>query len=278
MQEELTGNVPRVDFVINVFERTYREILQPGQIQARIAPHGFPFQKRVVLINNVDDRNDVVMRLAPLLASGEITDTYFIEDRLSETLRSAGVSKAELKKTIHYTDCSLVAIFLPGSPYLLYSDADVHLLNSVDWITPALQLMQADRRIAIANPDWTQSTLKAETREMTNGFALGYGFSDQLYLLDRKEFARPIYRHWVPISWRYPLSHLSPVFEQRVDSYMRLQGRLRATSTNVRYGHLAEEGQGYPAMSTKGRFKRKLMTILLKLCQLTPGDNPRYHI
>ncbi len=271
-------NLQSVDFVTNVFERTYRDVLQPGQIERRVAPHGFRFAKRVVLVNNVNDRADVLSLLDPLLASGEVTEAHFVADRLDAVLEQAGLLRTEIEKTIHYTDCALVGIFLPGSPYILYSDADVHLAESRDWISPALLLMQQDERVAVANPDWTPSTLDSERRESTGDFSLSYGFSDQLFLVRRGEFAAPIYKNWAPISWRYPLSHVVPIFEQRVDSYMRIRHRLRATYVRTCYFHGGDEGAGYRVMGTTMKWKRRLMQGVVKLCQLTPGSNPIYHV
>jgi len=277
MSLPIAANSPSVDFVLNVFERTYRDLLQPGIIASRVARHSYPFAKIIVLVNNVDSRAEVNSFLTPLIANGEITAAYFVADRLAEALRETHLSLAKLHRTIHYTDCALVAIFLPGSPYMLYSDADVLLAEPHNWITPALQILQRDPRVAVVNPNWTPSTLQHEAREYAGDFALGYGFSDQLFLISRAEFRRPIYQDWAPVSWRYPLSHVTPIFEQRVDAYMRVNRRLRATYTKARYIHDADEGVSYRHMGFAAKWKRRFMYALMSLGELTPGRDPRYH-
>jgi hypothetical protein len=267
-----------VDYVINVFERSYREVLKPGSLRARSAEHCYPFRRIVVLVNNVDDREHVSAMLEALLASGEITEAHFVCDWLDHALSVTNLSRDEIRSSIHYTDCSLVAVVLAGSPYLLYSDADVHLTEPADWISPSLELMHTDHRVAVANPEWTPSTLHQETRERSGDFALGYGFSDQLYLLRRDEFARPIYKHSALVSWRYPLCHRAPVFEQRVDAYMRCFRRLRATSTRVAYRHTGDEGAGYSNMAQFDRWRRRFMHGVMWLASKMPGEDPRYHI
>lgn len=269
---------PSVDFVVNVFERTYRRMLQPGHISAMWKSHVFPFTNKVVLVNNVVDRTAVEALLAPLLVSKEITGYYFVQDLLDSTLSQAGLTRKEIQKTIHYTDCSLVATFLPDSPFLVYSDADVVLKEPVDWINPGLKLMEQDKRIAVVNPDWNPSTLKEEAREFKDHFGIGYGFSDHIFLISRKEFARPIYRHRTPISRRYPFSHIAPIFEQRVDSYLRVHGRLRATYTPSIYLHVAEEGATYAKESLGVRIKRLSNKVIVRLCQLIPGNDPRFSL
>jgi hypothetical protein len=274
----VADQAPSVDFVLNVFERTYRSMLQPGHISAMWKSQVFPFTNKVVLVNNILDRGLVESLLAPLLASNEITAYYFVQDLLDSTLSQAGLTRKEIQKTIHYTDCILVATFLPGSPFLVYCDADVVLKEPVDWISPGLTLMEQDKRIAVVNPDWNPSTLKEEAREFKDHFGIGYGFSDQIFLVSRQEFARPIYRNRAPISRRYPLSHLAPVFEQMVDSYMRLHGRLRATYTPSVYLHVAEEGATYAKMNIGERLGRLSNTAIVRLCQLIPGNDPRFSL
>jgi hypothetical protein len=267
-----------VDFVTNVFERTYRKVLQPGVIAGRVADHRFAFAKRVVLVNNVTDSAAVEELLRPLVASGEITEYYSVSALLESALNKVGLSRQAIEKTIHYTDCSLVAVTLCGSSHLLYSDADVFLREAQNWIEPALQLMETDKRVAIANPKWVTSEVNPEMREAKGDFNLGYGFSDQLYLLRREEFSKPIYRHFIPISYRYPLSHISPIFEQRVDAYMRANGRLRATYQLATYVHDDEEGVGYRRAKPLIELKRKVIKAAVKLCGLLPTNDPRFSL
>jgi len=265
-----------VDFVTNVFERTYRKVLQPGVIAARVADHQFAFARRVVLVNNVTDSAAVEKLLGPLVASGEITEYYFVSALLESALNQVGLRRIEIEKTIHYTDCSLVAVTLCGSSHLLYSDADVFLREPQNWIEPGLQLMATDKRVAVVNPKWVTSEVNPEMREAKGDFNLGYGFSDQLYLLRREEFSRPIYRHFVPISYRYPFSHISPIFEQRVDAYMRAKGRLRATYQLATYVHDDDEGAGYRRAKPLVKLKRKVIEAAVRFCEMLPGNDPRF--
>jgi hypothetical protein len=72
--------------------------------------------------------------------------------------------------------------------------------------------MASDPRIATANPNWTSDSLKVEAREYQADCAIGYGFSDQIFLLRRSEFAQPIYKFHAPISLRYPMSAMGRIF------------------------------------------------------------------
>jgi hypothetical protein len=275
-QEKMPQNQKAVDFVVNTFERTYRTVLAPGFMEGVIRSHCFPFAKRVLLINNVEDRDGAARMAQTLRQRGEITEFYFVSDLLDATLRAAGLTRKEIEPNVHYTDCSLVAIFLKGSDYVVYCDADVRLKPPCDWISPSLSIMERDPRIAVTNPNWQQQTLAAEAREFENGFGIGYGFSDQLYMVRRSEFAQPIYSFNAPISLRYPMSECGRIFEQRVDSYMRVKRRMRATFTAVSYEH--KDHASYPRLTSRTRLVKARNQAILRVIQLIPGRNPRYHV
>ena len=143
---------------------------------------------------------------------------------------------------------------LTGPPWVLHWDADVRLREPIDWVTPALVRADVDARIAVANPQsWFPGLAEREALAVSGGLAVGYGFSDQVFLARREDLARPIYRKTAPAAWRGPLSHVAPIFEQRVDAWMRRTGRLRCTVLAATYEHDAEFGAGYPDGGLRGR-------------------------
>ena len=235
-----------IDLVVNTFERTYRATLAPGVFPRIEADNRRLFARRVALINNVADAADARARADALVARGEIDAFVFVTDRLESALLTCGLTLAELGRIPHYSDCALVAVTLEGSPFLLYWDAEVRLDRPFDWADPAVELMEADRRVFVANPTSWRGEVEWSTFDHTGAFALSYGFSDAVFLGRRADFARPIYRDRCLISLRYPLSHIAADFEQRVDAHMRRHRRLRATHTGVVYRHPESEGGGYP--------------------------------
>jgi hypothetical protein len=276
MGDHMSEKYAAVDFIINVFERTYRDVLRPGGVNERASYHLYPFAKRVIVVNNVNDRQEVEGLLAVLVESGEVTEFYFVTLRLEESLQKAGLTLADIKKTMNYTGWALVAVCLTGSPYMVHCDADVFLDTPVDWITPSLELMHRDGRIAVANPNWANSSVDVESRETDGNFGIGYGFSDQIFLISRIEFARNVYKCWSPYSWRYPLSQYSAIFEQRVDAYMRSRRRMRATYKLATYVHPAE-GESHRKDSVTSKFKRSAMLFTMKLFKLLPLRDPRFN-
>jgi hypothetical protein len=173
----------------------------------------------------------------------------------------------------------LVAVTLKGSGYLLYWDAEVRLQKPVNWVCPAIELMGRDARIFVANPNWCwRPTLQRETLWEGEGFAFGYGFSDQLFLARGDELSRPIYGHRCLASLRYPLAHVEYTFENRVDAYMRTHRRLRATYLAAVYEHPQSEGAGYPGISCGERVRLVRNRCIVKLLRLLPSSNPCWRI
>jgi hypothetical protein len=231
-----------VDLVVNVFERTYRRALDTHVLVAVIEGNRHRFARRVVLINNVADPSDAARRAQRMLDGGQIDEFYFVGERLDHAMSMTGLGRRELEPLLHYSDGPLVAATLPGSPWFLYWDPESRLAEPCDWLTPALELMRRDRRVMVANPSWEprdasgrRPGLERETIETRDGFAIGQGFSDQVFLASRAALATPIYKQRCIADITYPAAHKARVFEARLGAYMRHHGRLRATSLAATY-------------------------------------------
>ncbi len=245
-----------VDLVTNVYERTYRDVLRPGRFPELETQNRRRFARKTALINDVDDREDAVRRAEALVEAGEL-DTYaLVGDHLPRALEITGLTPKDLGRTAHYTDCVLVAVTLPGPPWLLYWDAGIDLREAANWVDPALELMDRDSRVLVANPNWTDPTLERETIERRGDFAIGLGFSDQVFLARRHDLAAPIYGQHCAALYRSPVAHIGRVFEARVDAWMRHHHRVRATYTNATYVHPAKSaGASYPAETLMDRVR-----------------------
>jgi hypothetical protein len=260
-----------VDLVINAFERNYRTVLAPGFFPNVCRANRFTFKSRVALINNVADAADARARADELICIDELDAYHFVGDRLSDALRITGLRARDLGRLAHYSDCSLVAVTLEGAPWLLYWDPDIYLEEAVDWITPALARLQADPRLIVANPLWEDPTLESSTVEYDDDFAIGQGFSDQVYLVRREELAAPIYRQRCIASYRYPISAVGDVFEARVDAWMRHHGRLRLTYLPARYRHPVQaQGSAQQPLRNLEHFRHVRNAIVLKWLSLSP--------
>lgn len=173
-----------VDFIINVWEGTYREVLVPGYIRKIVDDNIFLFRKIIVVINNVANPSEVHSFVELLQESGEIDAYVFVSDHLQNALKVAGLTRKDLGRIGYYSDWALVAISLSGNaPWICHWDAEVRLDSAFDWISPALDLMKMDGRIAVANPCWSAIGAEKEAIAIEEDFYLGYGFSDQVFLV-----------------------------------------------------------------------------------------------
>jgi hypothetical protein len=244
---------PPVDLVVNCFERSYRKVLEPGFFGRIAADNARDFASRTAVINNVEDRGDAAARAQALVDAGEIDRYVFVADRLDAALAQCGLTQDELQPIPYFTDFAVVAATLDGPDWMLVWDADVRLREPVDWLTPAMALMERDARIMVANPNWPVDNLEDFTLEVDGGFAIGQGFTDQAFLSRRSELGRPIYRQRCVALRRYPLSYVGAIFEARVDAYMRHAGRLRATYRAAIYEHEVEMGTSWPSLTLRER-------------------------
>jgi hypothetical protein len=243
-----------VDLCVNCYERTYREVLASGFFNALADNHARRFARRTAIVNNVDDRVDAEARIERLQAAGELDAAFFVEDHIEEALRRTGMTREAIARAPYFTDWGLVLVTAPGPDWLVHCDPEVRLQEPVDWVSPSIVLMQRDRRVMVANPSWyaptpQHDTLARTTLERVEGFSLGLGFSDQLFLGRRSELAAPIYRQRCLATRRYPMANVSPSFEARIDAWMRHHDRLRANFLAAVYVHPDEIGGAYPARS-----------------------------
>jgi hypothetical protein len=245
-----------VDFVVNCYERTYREVLTPGWFNTVAEQHLYPFSRRVLLVNNTNNPEHARNLADERRADGEIDAWHFVADLLPAALHRTGLTMNRLRRLPHFSDCCLAAVSLDGPEWLLYWDTDARLIEPHDWITPTIAYMRERDDIAVGNPNnWHHGLAQREATEMDGDFAVGYGFSDHGFLVRRKEWAAPIYRRISPASWRYPLSATEPIFEQRADAYMRRTGRKRATYLGAQYTHSNVGGINYPRQGIRERLR-----------------------
>lgn len=109
-----------VDLVVNVFERSYRDVLVPGWFDALVEQNARDFAQRVVLLNNIDDMTEAVRLADAMVRSGEITNFVVVEEALSAALARLGLRRRHLEPVTHFTDWAMVAVTLQGSDFAVY--------------------------------------------------------------------------------------------------------------------------------------------------------------
>lgn len=233
-----------VDLVVTCFERTIEKVLAPGFFDSIEADNKRRFERRTALINNVRDRGAAERLAHKRLACGDIDHFAFVEDRIDASLAATGLDASALDPVPYFIDWGLVAVTLSGPETFLHWDADVRLAEPADWLGDAVELLEADPRVMVVNPNWEVDNLGRFTLEERGPFSLGHGFSDQVFLARRFDLARPIYGERCLARWRYPFPSS---FEARVDAHLRHSHRLRATHRGARYVHEVPMGTSWLA-------------------------------
>jgi hypothetical protein len=245
--------LPCVSFATSCWERDWQQILlDPHYLsQRQIANHLFSFAEKILVINNVSDLSAVRKAAQKKIDEGVLTRYVVAEEIAREVLSFFELkredfqpgSDAHLYKDvnadwIYYNALGpLAAIYSSRSDYLLYLTGDVRLDEPVDWIAPAVRLMEKDPRYKVANLTWNHSYCEAKRESMgrRKGFYVsGEGFSDQLFLVKRDDFRAPIYSVIREDAAHYPRGD---VFEKRAFSAMKNRGWLRLTYAKGSYIH-----------------------------------------
>jgi hypothetical protein len=245
--------LPSVSFATNCWERDWRHILlDPLYLaQRQIANHLFAFAEKMLVINNVSDLSAVRQAAQKKVDEGVLT-RYVVADDMAEDVLSffqlkredfcpgSDADRYEIVNAdwIYYNALGpLSAIYLCQSDYLLYLMGDVRLDEPVEWIEPALQMMEKNLRYKVANLTWNHRYTEArrESKWRKKGFYVAKeGFSDQLFLIRKSDFRAPIYREICEEASHFPRGD---VFEKRAFSAMKNRGWLRLTYAKGSYIH-----------------------------------------
>jgi hypothetical protein len=227
-----------VDFETKCYENDWRLVLQPGWLGEMTRRCGHTFANRRLIINNVRDAGAVRQAASAAVARGEIDTFVFVADDAPRVLYALDMSEAEFGAGYVYSIAELVGLFQSDADYLLHFSSDAYMVRHDGWIAAAIATMNDHPEVMVAIPTWNASfdAPRAQGHGMLGDFHVGYGFSDQCYLVRPAEFRAPIYRHKHGASEVYP-GYGSELFEKRVDSYMRLHQRKRITHRTAWYRH-----------------------------------------
>jgi len=247
-------SLPDVTFETKCYEKDWEILLKTGRLEQMISRNEFDFAARVLYINNVSQPEQVQQWAERLKDRGVITEHILVDDHADAALDFFGLDRSDFKGGYYYSIQELVGVYLCKTDYLLHFSGDSILDGSFGWIDQAVERMSCDSRIKTANCLWNHA--RDEVHEGTfdpdGRFWVGYGFSDQCYLIPTAEFRKPIFHGVNPASERYP-GYGGELFEKRVDAWMRNNSYQRATWMQGSYLH-----RNFP----RNRFVRTLRRLL----------------
>ncbi|KAA6332431.1 hypothetical protein EZS27_019062 [termite gut metagenome] len=256
----LKQNPFEITFETKCYERDWEYLLKTKHLDRMICNCNTTFSFRQLIINNVK-QPELVKRYAQQKVDKGIIDAfYFVDDYIDEALPLFGLQRDSFGIGYYYSCSELVGLYLSKTKYHLHFSSDAFMLKNhrSKWIIEACTILEKDSRFVTANPTWNHhfdDAKKESIGEKAGNFYMGYGFSDQCYLVRTADFKAKIYNYSHPISERYP-KYGGELFEKRIDSFMRSKGLLRLTSTHEAYIH---------KNFSKKNFFKPITLILLKL-------------
>jgi hypothetical protein len=240
-----TKEIVDVEFVLNCFERNIDAVLAPEFLTRAMAQHRYPFALRTVLINNVSDPERAALMAESAVNRGEIDRYLFVNQLVEEGLRVTNLRRRDFGRYLHWSDCCLAALVADGPDHLCYVDVDLELKEPTDWISPALDVMAVDPRVKVGNPNWVmadgRTTVAEESDDIGVSHFIGYGFTDQVFLVRRSHFARSLRTRVVPLwvqcpaTLRWTGAQGGLFFEQVMDGYMRRSYSMRVTIATAEF-------------------------------------------
>jgi hypothetical protein len=228
--------IPSVTFATSCWEKDWRQILlDPNYLAiSQIANHRFPFSEKMLVINNVDDLELVKKAGEKKVDEGVLTRFVVAED----ILHFFSLKRSDFNEWQYYNALApLMAIHECKSDYLLYSTGDVYLKRRVNWIGKAIRFMEKTPQVKVANLTWNDNYKEAKKescRGTWNFYVSKRGFSDQMFLVRKKDFYAPIYGQIREDSHHFPRGD---VFEKRIFSYMLNKNWERITFRRGSYTH-----------------------------------------
>lgn len=222
-----------VSFATSCWEKDWRQILlHPHYLPIQqIANHSYPFQEKILIINNVKDLCLVKKAADRWVKCGVLSAVFAVEEIEKEMLSHFGLKKSDFSSDWQYYNAlgPLSALYVAKSKYLLYLTGDVRLEKKVKWIEKALLYMLKKTNCKVANLTWNYSFKEAKKEAHKKGwnfYVSKNGFSDQMFLVKREEFSMPIYKEIREDTQHFPRGD---VWERRVFSYMKNRGWERIT-------------------------------------------------
>lgn len=227
-----------VTFETKCYEKDWEILLRTGRLEAMISRNRFDFAERILYINNVADPDKVRYYAERLKQRGVITEHILVDEHADEALAFFGLDRDCFKGGYYYSIQELVGIYRCRSEYLLHYSGDSVLDGPVSWINPALDRLNTDPRVKVASCLWNHMVHEAdqESTEQDSDFWLGYGFSDQCYLVRTADLRQRIYHETHPESERFPV-YGGELFEKRMDAWLRTNGYLRCVFKHGSYLH-----------------------------------------
>jgi len=243
LRQSLTANndyLMTITLETKVWENDWELILKTSRLKELVNRCKHRFDKKILYINNVKNPSEVERYAQRMIDEGILDQFIHVDQYAEQALGFFELDKQKLGKGYYYSIAELVSIYLTETTHLLHFSSDAMPEKNIplNWLNQGIQVLQENPQVKVFNLAWDKKykEVQAESIDENSNFYLGYGFSDQMYLIRTADFKAPIYEEVNAESERYP-SYGGELFEKRVDSWMRNHQFLRATYKHGSYLH-----------------------------------------
>jgi hypothetical protein len=198
----MTEHLRTITFETKCYENDWEYLLRTDRLKRAVALCNYPFDRVVLYINNVSNPRKVGGYAEKLVHSGVIDEFAYVSEHAEQTLNSFGCSRDSFAGGYYYSVAEMVGIYLCMTDYLLHFSSDTIMANRAEWIGPAIEKMEENDGIIVANPTWNDKFHRAKEESIAEDevFYVGNGFSDQCYLIAPARFRSTIYNEKHEIS------------------------------------------------------------------------------
>ncbi len=269
-----------VTLSVNIFERTYKNILKKKFFSDIEESVNFRFDEIHVIVNNVSDRNFIKKKLDKLKYIKTITEYYFVDDYIDRALESLGLSIKVLGPSpyCYYSNHLYVAIYLTNTKFLFHYDPDIKITKKGNFIKDSIIMLNNMNNILGAAPMSWKFIPEKESLAEDNKFYYYYTFGDPIFFIEQAKFRQDIYQYKSLAAFaRHPCSHIWPIFEERVDAYCRVKNFMFAYYKNSIYSQ-ENEGENPIPETLVFMIKRYYKLLILRILIVLRLNNPKYRI
>jgi hypothetical protein len=234
----MENSMTTVTFETKVYEGDWEFILIGNYLSRMINNCDYNFEKKTLLINNVNDPKRVAKYAQKKVDQGVIDAFYIVEEYIAEALEYFQLTREDLGKGYYYSTAEIVGLYLCKTDFLCHFSSDSILISNRDnWISESIEMFNQNDKILVSNPLWAKISL-TNSLVINKSFHFSEaGFSDQCYLLSmnkvKKDFL--IYHHSEGDKL-YP-KYGGELFEKRVFSFMKHNDVFRVTALHSYYKH-----------------------------------------
>lgn len=244
-----------ITFATNCWEADWEVIIKSGGYLQKIKNLDYVnFNKKILIINNVNNPKLVLKEADKLINLGVLDEYYLVEENAKKVLEHFEIKKESFTDIGYYYSISpLLAIFFSDSEYILYNTADTILEpKKYNWVDMGINIIEdMSNKVVCVNPVWNDGYEEARHEcvfkngmENENWFFMPR-FSDQCFLMPLKFLKKKIYNEKNEMAdyfWPHNRSsngtHINGnSFEKRVAAHMFNNNAITATSKHISYYH-----------------------------------------